>query len=86
MGERPPSRGTTVIACRASCATVEAVRGSDCCLLVTEPTPFDAKIARWTSAGDMVVDRSPRYATFFGRLARRLLLPSGAMKWLSRCP
>jgi len=105
-----------------SCATVEAVRGSDYCLLVTEPTPFglhdlvasiamlaemgipagvlinreglagadidgvcrawqvpvvgripfDEKIARWTSAGDMVVERSPRYATFFGRLARRL--------------
>ncbi len=106
-----------------SCATVESVRGSDYCLLVTEPTPFglhdlvaslgvlaemgipcgvlinrvglgaadiegvceewqvpvvgripfDEKIARWTSAGDMLVDRSPRYATFFGRLARQLV-------------
>ena len=106
-----------------SCATVEAVRGSDYCLLVTEPTPFglhdlvvslgmltelgipagvlinreglagadiegvcrawqvpvvgrlpfDEKIARWTAAGEMIVDRSPRYATYFGRLARNLL-------------
>jgi len=111
-----------------SCATVESVRGSDYCLLVTEPTPFglhdlvaslgmlaemgipcgvlinreglaaadvegtceewqvpivgrvpfDEKIARWTSAGDMVVDRSPRYATFFGRLARQLLRDADA--------
>jgi MinD superfamily P-loop ATPase len=106
-----------------SCATIEAVRGSDYCLLVTEPTPFglhdltvsmamlaelnipagvlinreglagadieavcrawqvpvvghlpfDEKIAWWTSAGEMIVERSPRYATYFGRLARRLL-------------
>jgi len=113
-----------------SCSAVRAVRGSDYCLLVTEPTPFgrhdlvasfgmlaemgvpagvlinrdglsavdieavcdawevpvlgrlpfDEKIARWTSAGQVVVDRSAPYATFFGALARRLMKTAWAAK------
>lgn len=37
-----PGEGLTILDCApgTSCAVVEAVKGSDLCLLVTEPTPF----------------------------------------------